>query len=640
MFKVLLFVPYPQLEQVVLNVYQDMFKNKGMEVDVLHMKAENIANTIDLSGYDAAIGRGYTTRILEKRNPGIPIVDIPITGYDILRGIQAVQRDSNSGRIGVFLPEAANHDSALLSAVSGLDIRIFVTPEIGDLSQVLEQAAREGYRTIIGGYSAKVAAEQAGLTSFTIKTGEEAVIQALKETLNVMDSVSKERERTKLYQTVIQASKEGMLYVNSRGIIEMVNGKGLQILESKLDTVHNQKLAESYPYLMPFFNHVLKEKEPVINELIKIEENKITLDFVPVIVDKSVAGIVITCQTVTKIQQIETQIRKKLSEKGLIAKYYFSDIIHKSRIMEETISIAHKYARVSSNILIVGETGTGKELMAQGIHNASERKNKPFVAVNCAALPDSLLESELFGYVEGAFTGSKRGGKTGLVEQAHQGTLFLDEIAELPISFQGKLLRVLQEKQVRRIGDDRVIDVDVRVIAATNRNLKSLVKEGKFRRDLLYRLDILKLYIPPIRERKEDIPLIFHHALKKYNKKFGKDISGCTPSAEKILWNYPFEGNIRELSNLAERLCVVAEGNVIDDTLMHKALYPDDVESTFHYSRGRYPAEQNEHEGAIEKERIIDALNRAKGRKNEAARLLEMDRSTLWRKMKKYGIDN
>lgn len=635
MFRVLLIVPYPELKKQVSDVYEKMFKNNGLEVDIFAMKAEDIQADFNMDAYDVIIGRGHSARILKGINSDCAIIDIPITGYDILRAVEESKKSREVHRIALFLSETRNHDASVLSAVSGIDIQIFYVPELHKISQKMEEIKRDNFDMVIGGYSAKIYAEQAGLPAVMIKTGEEAIIQALNEAQNMMVSVLKERARAKMYQTVTQALKEGILYVNEEEIIEMVNKKGLQSIPSQINTVYGQKLIDVYPYLYPFFERTMSEKISILNELIEIEENKLTFDFIPVLVEKRAVGVVITFQSITRIQQMETQIRKKLNEKGLVARYHFSDIIHQSTIMEETIALAKKYAAVSSNILIVGETGTGKELMAQGLHNMSERNKKPFVAVNCAAIPENLLESEIFGYAEGAFTGSKKGGKIGLVEQAHQGTLFLDEISELPFSFQGKLLRVLQEKQVRRIGDDKVIDVDVRIIAATNRNLKKLVEEGAFRQDLLYRLDILKLYIPPLRERDDDVALIFHHLLKKNNAKFGKDVGECTREAKRLLANYPFEGNIRELSNIAERLCVMAENQVIDENLMMKALYPEDIGEYRRKKEYSKPVLSPENE----KEEILEALRRSGGKKAEAAKVLGMDRSTLWRKMKNYKIE-
>ena len=370
------------------------------------------------------------------------------------------------------------------------------------------------------------------------------------------------------------------------------------------------------------------------------ERNSVfSVDYMPVTVGNKVMGVVITCQNVKKIQQIESQLRKKLSEKGLVANYTFADIIRKSELMEKTIKNAEKYAQVSSSILIVGETGTGKELMAQSIHNASNRHDGPFVAVNCAALPENLLESELFGYVDGAFTGSRKGGKIGFFEQAHTGTLFLDEISELPLSFQGKFLRALQEKQIRRIGDDKVVNVNVRIIAATNRNLALMVKEKKFRQDLLYRLDVLKIYIPPLRERKEDILPLFYSFIQKYNKKFGKEIRFCTDEAKHLLESYAFEGNIRELRNLAERIAVICEEEQITEYMVKTALYPEDIFAVQeHLSRqdkvGPYVQKE-----MTEQEKIAQALHISGGKKKDAAALLGMDRTTLWRKMKFYHME-
>lgn len=635
--KVLLILPYPELEKQVLEIYEKNFKSIGLDVDIRCAKAEELNEILDLSEYDVLIGRGHTARILKKMNSAYSVIDIPVTGYDVLRAIEEARNQYHSQQIALFLSDIHNHDEQVLSSVSGTTIHTFVVQDIADMETTMLYIKERGYDTVVGGYSAWASAEQIGLPAVMIKTGEEAIIQAFHEAQNMVTSIMKERERAKLYQTVTQASKEGIIYVDEAGNVDMVNKRGLQILSSPLNTVRGNPLEQAYPYLHAFCQKTIGWKIPVLNEIIEIDGKKITFDFVPVLMKQRVVGVVITFQTVSKIQQMETQIRKRLSEKGLVAKYTFNDIIRKSDIMEETISLAKKYAAVSSNILIVGETGTGKELLAQGIHNMSERNKKPFVAINCAALPENLLESELFGYVEGAFTGSKKGGKVGLFEQAHQGTLFLDEISELPYTFQGELLRVLQEKQVRRIGDDRVIDVDVRIIAATNQNLKQLVEDGTFRRDLLYRLDILKVYLPPLCERGEDVTLIFQHLLRKYSLRFGKDVGECTREAQQLLCSYPFEGNIRELSNITERLCVMAEGHIIDETLMRKALYPEDVKA-----RVRKAAETAKPSlpHKTEREEILDALNKTGGKKSEAARLLHIDRSTLWRKMKHYGLDS
>lgn len=637
MLRVLLIVPYPELETRVMDIWENHFRSNGLDVDVISATAEELTKTIHLDAYDIIIGRGHTAQLLKQINGAYSVVDIPITGYDVLRAIEEARRCHAGKRIALFLSAVRNHDAQVLSDVSGLDIRIFVVQDISEMEATMAYIKEEGYDVVVGGYSARISAERMGLPAVVIQTGDEAIMQAFAEAQNMVSSVNKERERAKLYQTVTQASKEGIMYVDVSGMVELVNKRGLQTISSPLNSICGSHISQAYPCLYPLYERTVSWKIPILNELIEIDGKKMTFDFVPVMMGSRITGVVITFQSVSKIQQMETQIRKRLSEKGLVAKYTFNDIIYESRIMEQTISLAKKYAAVSSNILIVGETGTGKELLAQGIHNMSERNKKPFVAVNCAALPENLLESELFGYVEGAFTGSKKGGKVGLVELAHQGTLFLDEISELPYTFQGELLRVLQERQVRRIGDERIIDVDVRIIAATNRNLKKLVEDGSFRRDLLYRLDILKIYLPPLCDRGDDIVLIFQHLLKKYSSRFGKDVGGCTEGARQRLREHPFEGNVRELSNLAERLCVMVEGNVIDEDLMLRALYPEDVRER---ERKAAEATKNRDRQKSEAEEITEALRLSGGKKADAARMLNMDRTTLWRKIKQYGLND
>lgn len=636
MLRVLLIVPYPELEGRVMDIWETHFRSSGLDVDVLSATVAELTTAVNLDEYDIIIGRGHTAQRLKQINGDYSVVDIPITGYDVLRAIEEAKQRYQCRRIALFLSAARNHDAKVLSNISGLDIRIFIVQDVSEMEPTMAYVMQEGYEVVIGGYSAQISARNMGLSAVVIQTGDEAIMQALSEAQNMVTSVSKERERAKLYQTVTQASKEGIMYVDDSGLVELVNKRGLQTISSQLNTVCGNHISQAYPYLYPLYERTLSWKIPILNELIEIDGKKITFDFVPVMMGSRVTGVVITFQSVSKIQQMETQIRKRLNEKGLVAKYTFNDIIYNSPIMEDTIALAKKYAAVSSNILIVGETGTGKELLAQGIHNMSERNKKPFVAINCAALPENLLESELFGYVEGAFTGSKKGGKVGLVEQAHQGTLFLDEISELPYTFQGELLRVLQERQVRRIGDDRVIDVDVRIIAATNQNLKKLVEDGTFRRDLLYRLDILKIYLPPLCDRGDDIILIFRHLLKKYGTRFGKDVGVCTPEANQRLREHPFEGNIRELSNLAERLCVMAEGTIIDEDLMVQALYPEDIRDR---ARRAARSAKTRLNPLTEAEMIAEALQMSNGKKTEAAKILNMDRSTLWRKIKQYGIN-
>ena len=302
-------------------------------------------------------------------------------------------------------------------------------------------------------------------------------------------------------------------------------------------------------------------------------------------------------------------------------------------------------ARSSSTVLIDGETGSGKELVAHAIHELSPRCKNRLIKVNCAAIPAELLESEFFGYVEGAFTGTSRGGKMGLFEQAHGGTLFLDEVEEISLSTQSKLLRTLQEKQVRRIGDNKVIDIDVRILSATNKSITRLSEEGGFRKDLMYRLDVLRLFLPPLRQRERDVEFLFCHLLGKLCQDMGVKAPVTEPEALELLYQYPFMGNIRELGNIAERALVLGDGSILTKEELSRALYPRDLEEAGMEERKTETKESGTACTAFpadplrpERERILEALERCGGSRVRAAGLLGMDRSTLWRKMKKYNL--
>ena len=643
MFNILLVVPYPKLEETARKVYQSYFQKEDFHVDIRVIRAEEMESTLLNQKYDLLIGRGKSAAILKKIYSDKSVLEIPITGYDIMRSLQAAIGKFNAKKIAVMISSAYNHDEKVLSTRFNIPVSVFDIEEYSSIQAAIEEMISNGYDTVIGGYSVAFEAENKGLSAITVETGEEALMQILHDAVRTMEAILKERERRKIYATITQTSKEGIVYVDNKGRIEIANSKILQMIPREKGLVRGEILKNTYPDFEKMTRQVMQSQQPIYNELQQIKDTTYSVDYVPVIVASKTAGVVITCQSVKKIQQIESQIRKKLSEKGLVANYTFEDIVHQSELMDHTVAIARKYAKVSSNILIVGETGTGKELMAQSIHNASERRNGPFVAINCAALPENLLESELFGYVDGAFTGSRKGGKVGFFEQAHRGTLFLDEISEIPVNFQGKLLRVLQERQVRRIGDDKVIDVDARIIAATNRNLYQMVIDKEFRQDLLYRLDVLKIYIPPLCERKEDILPLFYHFLKEYNHLFGKELGMATKRAGDLITQYRFEGNIRELRNIAERVAVMCEEEEIDEQLMETALYPEDV-----FASGAGISKENRQGKGFmedtfdedsEKQRIIDALQRTGGRKGLAAELLGIDRTTLWRKRKTYNLD-
>ena len=308
--------------------------------------------------------------------------------------------------------------------------------------------------------------------------------------------------------------------------------------------------------------------------------------------------------------------------------YSFNQILGKSKPMREIFDLIRRVADSPTNILITGESGTGKELVAKALHYNSERKNAAFVAVNCAAIPEQLLESELFGHMRGAFTDAKVD-KRGLFEEAAKGTLFLDEISELPLMLQAKLLRAIQEKEIRRLGANRPIAVDTRLIAATNLNLSEEVKAKRFREDLYYRLNVIEMRLPPLRERREDIPLLVDAFLKKFGQARGKDVKGVSETTLALLIDYAWPGNVRELENVIERAVTLSRGDKI---------LPDDLPATIQGSRGDRrvldeAAEKMHPLHEIEKEYIKKILEKMGGNKYQAAQVLGIDRKTLYRKL-------
>jgi two-component system response regulator AtoC len=315
--------------------------------------------------------------------------------------------------------------------------------------------------------------------------------------------------------------------------------------------------------------------------------------------------------------------------------YQFGNMVAKSAAMQSVFKLAEKVAQYSTTVLICGDSGTGKELVARGIHFKGERSKKPLVPVNCGGIPENLLESELFGYIKGAFTGADRN-KKGLFQEADGGTIFLDEIGELPLSLQVKLLRVLQENEIRPVGGSKTMKVDVRIIAATAKNLEDEVRQGTFREDLFYRLNVLSIKLPPLRERPEDIPLLSQHVINKLNISLGKDIKGITPTAMSLLLKYNWPGNVRELENVIERAMVLAEEpNLLLDNFPLKP----GAETGTDALNGLFAGYSlKEAQKVLEKQFITRALQATNGNRTQAAHLLEISHPSLLSKIKAYNI--
>ena len=372
----------------------------------------------------------------------------------------------------------------------------------------------------------------------------------------------------------------------------------------------------------------LKTGTPIINRpcyIINADGHRIPISVSTAVLRDGKGEIIGGAETFRDLSEVEA-LRRELE-----GRYQAGDMVSRSPAMQKIFEILPSVATSISTMLIQGETGTGKELLARAVHELSPRKEKPFIAVNCGALPDTLLESELFGYKKGAFTGADQD-KPGRFSLADKGTLFLDEIGDISSTLQVKLLRVLQDKIFEPLGSTQSVKVDVRIIAATNRDLNALVKSGTFREDLFYRIHVVRLDLPPLRERKEDIPILVNHFINRFNHLQQKNISGVTPEVMTMLMSHSWPGNIRELENLIERAFVLSsEGLISLESL------PEDMSGLKTVTKPS--AQINATRRLAEATAIREALRRHKGNRKAAAAELGIDKSTLYRKIKKFGLD-
>ncbi|SHJ40177.1 sigma-54 interaction domain-containing protein [Lutispora thermophila] len=371
----------------------------------------------------------------------------------------------------------------------------------------------------------------------------------------------------------------GVIVTDAADMIEFANSKSVEILGIPMDKLLNHSIYSLFSGNEKI-DAILNNKE-LKDELIKYNGNDLVLSMKSVERENNYYGKIIMINPYYEMINTQQKIHKKIIGKGYYSKYDFSDLITNDPVLIRTKEICKQIASSDSTVLLLGESGTGKELFAGSIHNNSNRKTQPFVAINCATLPENLLESELFGYEEGAFTGAKKGGKIGLFELANKGTIFLDEIGDLPLNLQGRLLRALEEKEIMRVGGDSIISVDVRVIAATNRDLLKLVEEGKFRHDLFFRLNVFQITIPPLRKRYEDIKVITEHYLKKWNK-----MRHIYNDFQIFCNNYKWPGNVRELKNVLNYMTTISKSYLAFDNL------PDYLRVRDYYVNGKHTGEE------------------------------------------------
>jgi transcriptional regulator with PAS, ATPase and Fis domain len=530
-------------------------------------------------------------------------------------------------------PENLNGITDDLDAIFKIKINQYTYDTAEDASKLVSRLNSEGKKVVIGsGLVVRLAKEQ-GMEG-VLWYGKESVGLSVDIAFNVITAKLNEQSNQKRQNYILDNFNEGVINLNVIGRVLSINQHAVELLGlSDYGDLHSQHINDILPHSEIL--DVLSTNKVVKDMVVPYNKRTLFLNTLPINVNGNFNGIVALFSDAETLQQQENKIRRKMHSKGDTAKYHFSDIIGQSEQMIKAVNKAKKFARSDSNVLILGESGTGKELFAQSIHNESLRSSQPFIAVNCAAIPENLLESEFFGYNDGAFTGAKKGGNPGLFELAHNGTVFLDEIGEIPLSMQAKLLRVLQENVVRRLGSPTAIPINVRVISATNVNLIEDVKNGKFRMDLYYRIAVLNLFLPKLSNRKGDIALLVKSFTAKNYPAFFPLIEDVLSDIVALLEENEWHGNIREFENTLERLFAYLEtphNNTKKDVLNY--LQESIEENHFLLDQVNFEnASYQEVIKDIEVNKIKEVLEKTNGNKKEAAKILGISRSTLWRKL-------
>lgn len=594
--------------------------------------AVEIAKKLQKEGYWLFISRKGTKAALEKAL-GVKTVGIELNVSDYIPIIpQARQED---GPIAIFTYEDIGSELTSICYMMNIKAKCYQFTDNDSCDRVVKQAVLDGAKFGIGGSTTAIAAQKYKLKHTIVESSISAIDDALRYAMQMLavhkeDEKAREELQIKLEQfnNILNYSHDGIIAIDDKGCIVVVNRVASKMLSPKDQSYTGKNIDKVLSNTR--LTNVLQSGKNEINQLMDINGTMVSTNRVPIIINNEVKGVVATFQDVKILQTAEQKIRIKLHEKGLAARYVFADIVGTSSAMQTSKKLAESFANSQFTVMLYGETGTGKELFAQSIHNASPRKDGPFVAINCTSLSKSLLEAELFGYSDSSFTGAKRGGKPGLFELAHGGTIFLDEIGELPIEIQAQFLRVLQEKEVRRVGGDKMIPVDIRVIGATNRNLEKCVEEGSFRKDLFYRLNVLNLVLPPLRDREDD-----YLEIAKQNY---ESLSGYRDEAKilrilKHYQSYSWPGNIRELINVVNRISLLVGRKMDDKTILTtlQTMMPVFNEKKESKPEGKIKDSLFD----IEISKIKEVLLENNGNITSTAKQLHISRATLYRKLKK-----
>lgn len=629
------------LRETIEKLYENDIKQGNIIIDTLDSdKIEEQGKALEKKGVKAIIARsGGYLHTVGKVN--VPVIQLKMSTLDILHAIKTANKYKKD--IVLVLSNLENFDYEEWKDLINFNVIIEKFNHHDEIEEIINKYVFNHKDVVIvgGGIPCKIA-QNYNLNYVNISASDDSIHDAISRAWEIVDSLYEQKYKNEILNTTLDGVHDAVIAIDNEGKIILYNERANELLKKDQYYVLGRKLTDVFLELS-FMMCVLKDKTDRNNEIIHLKRVVVTANISLLEIDDQVIGVICSFQDITKLQNLEKKIRYELNKKGLVAKFKFEDIISTDNAMKETLSKAVKIGMSDCTAMIYGESGTGKEMIAQSIHNISNRSDEPFVAINCAALTESLLESELFGYEEGAFTGARKGGKPGLFELSHGGTIFLDEINSVSLNLQSKLLRVLEEKEVMRIGSDYVIPLDVRILAAANESLKNKVKDGSFRGDLFYRLNILEMHIPPLRERKKDILPLFKYYLKSYAE--ANDVPEISIQLEEKLLSYSWPGNVRELKNIAQRYIIFGEFDLDNNEITE-----NNNEEKFE-EIGENNNEQKENcistDAILDlkeidrfvEQKVIKMLDEQGMSKNDIAKTLGISRSSLWNKINSGNKD-
>ena len=639
-------IGYKSLSRLVYSVAADYQGRADIEViDEVFDSSLAAARKRESAGLtDVFVSAGANASILRNALT-LPVVAIKVGGFDIWHALLKAQILAQ--RVGIVTYRETSADIEMGRGLLKIEVVQSSYRTVEEARDCVARLAVEGHTVVIGSSLVIDLAEQHGMTGILAYTGN-AVHQALSDAIDIARTRRLEAQRFEQLDSVLQHLHEAVIAVDRHDRITAINPAMQDLLGVPHDEAIGMLLAEVSPQLS--LRAVIEAGRPELAVVMTLAGNPVVGNRMPIREAGGVSGALLTLNDAGLIHKADGQLRSHHRPRQLNARYRFSHLLGSSPAFAHACGTARRYAASNSTVLIFGESGTGKELFAQAIHNESACGSGPFVAVNCAAFPEPLLESELFGYEEGAFTGSRKGGKPGLFEVAHTGTIFLDEIGDMPLSLQTRLLRVLQEKEVVRLGGVRPIPVNVRIIAATHQPLRERVQQQLFRQDLFYRLNILQLRLPPLRERADDIPVLalrmLHSALRRAGSNLPADLA-LAPLMP-LLRRYSWHGNVRELENVTERLGVylaqfstltedVYDGVRIDFPELYEGASiqveaaPEPMAKQFHDRPVSLPARLSRR--TVTDAEILVALRESNGSREMTAARLGLSRTTLWRRL-------